>query len=462
MPPIRTIAAAAIKPAKTERSHEENQERYVLLLHRSYFQSTYLSIRAYIAASRRSDRSLEARVESARRASEIHKRRTGRSLRVTEQDVVNEEMYEEEDDDLPSQYRRLTASLNTSSSDFNRRLATYLTTNVAMREALDRAIAQQNGQQPGLWNPQLQQQQTPHQTFFGQSFPQNPTMIPPSMMHYRSPVFNNTQAQSINSDGHRPRPASISTNNHMHASSSPGSTMASPMANFSFDQQNSIGLQSPTSSTTAGAPRPTNRPHSGTARAGVNGAHAQTEPSTPPFASLNRAEHGQGFTQSDSELQQGAQHLTSPQVLSPLTSPHAPFSTQLPMETQMFFTNQGMNLASDVKMCQPPFYSYNPNFANSKSISHQTGQGMSQTLALSAFETKMEPTAWPTPPSTEDTMSAYNATSDPNFGFDAQGSDDFSNVSWEGVLTDGHPTPADEFSSLIDVSLWENEAAPAA
>src|ERR1019366_8143854 len=86
---------------QTERTHEENQER------------------AYIAASRRSDRSLEARVESARRASEIHKRRTGRSLRVTEEDVRNEEMYEEEDDDLPLQYRHLTAHLRTGNPDFN-------------------------------------------------------------------------------------------------------------------------------------------------------------------------------------------------------------------------------------------------------------------------------------------------------------------------------------------------------
>lgn len=102
---------------------------------------------AYIAASRRSDRSLEARVESARRASEIHKRRTGRSLRVTEQDVVNEEMYEEEDDDLPMQYRRLTAHLQTGSADFNRRLSAYLTNHVAMRSALDQAITNSYAQQ---------------------------------------------------------------------------------------------------------------------------------------------------------------------------------------------------------------------------------------------------------------------------------------------------------------------------
>jgi hypothetical protein len=71
------------KIAKTLRTHEENQER------------------AYIAASRRTDRSIEARVESANRASEVHKKRTGRRFRITEDAVAREEMYEEEDDDLP-------------------------------------------------------------------------------------------------------------------------------------------------------------------------------------------------------------------------------------------------------------------------------------------------------------------------------------------------------------------------
>ncbi|KAI8939525.1 hypothetical protein NX059_003294 [Plenodomus lindquistii] len=103
------------RPVKTERTHEENQER------------------AYIAASRRSDRSLEARIESARRASEIHKRRTGRGLRVTEQDVINEEMYEEEDDDLPTQYQRLNAHLHTTSVMFNKKLHDYIATQHGVR-----------------------------------------------------------------------------------------------------------------------------------------------------------------------------------------------------------------------------------------------------------------------------------------------------------------------------------------
>ena len=88
---------------------------------------------------------MEARVESARRASEIHKKRTGRSLRVTESDVMNEEMYEEEDDDLPAQYRRLTAHLQTQNAQFDRRWQAYLINQVAMRTALGQSM-QNNGQ----------------------------------------------------------------------------------------------------------------------------------------------------------------------------------------------------------------------------------------------------------------------------------------------------------------------------
>lgn len=66
---------------------------------------------------------------------------------MTEQDVINEEMYEEEDDDLPLQYRRLTAHLQTGSVDFNRRLAAYLTNQVAMRSAMDHMINNSYAQQ---------------------------------------------------------------------------------------------------------------------------------------------------------------------------------------------------------------------------------------------------------------------------------------------------------------------------
>jgi len=86
---------------KTERTHEENQER------------------AYVAASRRSDRSLEARLKSAGRASEIHRRWRGRTLRVAEQNVRNEEMYEQEYDDVPTQYLRMTAQFQNQNADLD-------------------------------------------------------------------------------------------------------------------------------------------------------------------------------------------------------------------------------------------------------------------------------------------------------------------------------------------------------
>lgn len=96
-----------------------------------------IPFRAYIAASRRSDRSLEARLESARRASEIHKRRTGKALRVTEADVQNEEMYEEEDD-LPASFHY---GLGSSSFELRMRMQAYWEQQLALRNAMSFAAA---------------------------------------------------------------------------------------------------------------------------------------------------------------------------------------------------------------------------------------------------------------------------------------------------------------------------------
>ncbi|KAJ5852098.1 uncharacterized protein N7529_011483 [Penicillium soppii] len=66
--------------APIPRSREENQER------------------AFIAASRRKDRSLDARLESANRASMLHKKRTGKGFHITKDIVEKEAMYEEVDE----------------------------------------------------------------------------------------------------------------------------------------------------------------------------------------------------------------------------------------------------------------------------------------------------------------------------------------------------------------------------
>ncbi|KXX80736.1 hypothetical protein MMYC01_203841 [Madurella mycetomatis] len=76
-------ASSPPKRAHTQRTHDENRER------------------AYIAASRRTDRTLEDRMDSAYKASAMHKRRTGKGFKLSEEIVKNQEMYEEDDDELP-------------------------------------------------------------------------------------------------------------------------------------------------------------------------------------------------------------------------------------------------------------------------------------------------------------------------------------------------------------------------
>ena len=97
---------------------------------------------------------------------------------MTEQDVVNEEMYEEEEDDLPLQSRRFEAHLQTGSADFDRRLAAYLMNQVAMRSAVDQMVHNSCNQQYPV-NPQY-----PQNAF------QSPVAHSPSMTQsYRSAPY---------------------------------------------------------------------------------------------------------------------------------------------------------------------------------------------------------------------------------------------------------------------------------
>lgn len=81
--------------------------------------------RAYIAASRRTDRSIEARLQSARMASEIHRQRTGRPFLITEDIVASDGMYEEIDT-----HKRppvlLAPEMQTASIECNSRVEAYL------------------------------------------------------------------------------------------------------------------------------------------------------------------------------------------------------------------------------------------------------------------------------------------------------------------------------------------------
>ncbi|KAI2631150.1 hypothetical protein GGS21DRAFT_165072 [Xylaria nigripes] len=177
------------KVQKTERSHEENQER------------------AYIAASRRADRSLEARVQSAKLASDIHRKRTGRRLRVSEDIVLREEMYEEMEDEIPRPYKYLTAHLQTDSDELNNRVGAYVMSHTAM------AAAAKYNEINKVFN-----QTFPRAGSFSQQMPHS---------IYMSPLINNRFIPS-------PRPGSVScpgSRNHSISTPSYSSEMSKSISN---------------------------------------------------------------------------------------------------------------------------------------------------------------------------------------------------------------------------------------
>ena len=364
--------------------------------------------RAYIAASRRSDRSLEARIESARRASEIHKRRTGRSLRVTEQDVINEEMYEEEDDDLPMQYRRLTAHLQTQNADFDRRLAAYLTNHVAMRSALGQAVsdAWQNNQfnnigqfmNPGMMQQPLQQQ------------PGMPNSMLPPQMPNRSPTSYRQNPYPVpNAQGMRPahgRSASVATPSefafqHQHTASAHDS----PAENIKQeDRRMSMPVNAIPQTPLSGNVAPTST-HSSPVRAASRNS-----------SSTNLAKQQQFAQQQPTSSTQADFGFTSPpgfQLRLPTNNRNLdPLTTTLPMESQQLlaanpyeFTFNNDNTSQMAQNApNKQTYSYNPNGRpKSKSnspteypampqmsmggMSSMNGMGgMNATLAPSAFD----------------------------------------------------------------------------
>lgn len=347
---------------------------------------------AYIAASRRSDRSLEARIESARRASEIHKKRTGRALRVTEQDVINEEMYEEEDDDLPTQYQRLNAHLHTTSVMFNKKLHDYIAT------------------QHGVRNMFMSQYQNPsYQQFGGQhasngaALPQannwlNPSMLPPqpfnpSMSHgfQQAQPYSPTGAQQ---QGFRQSPYHIPQRPQPHqramsiqmppaanfdmVSQQESSTATTPLGGISrrmslpphtFEQQiqspvdalsRTALTRSPTAQSTHSSQRQQSAsPHSASPTAGSN---------TQSPRQQNDADTPTSFTYSPNNYPYSSQALNT----NPLTMSLPPESQQLigsALDPNNPRTALFMSGSDNLPQPFAPTYSYNPNISKPRTIS---------------------------------------------------------------------------------------------
>ncbi|KAK4497532.1 hypothetical protein PRZ48_011983 [Zasmidium cellare] len=356
MAPLRTVPT---KPMRTERTHEENQER------------------AYIAASRRSDRSLEARVESARRASEIHKKRTGRSLRVREEDVMNEEMYEEEDDDLPMQYRRIHA-LNPNF--LNGRLSQYLQGQAGVREYLHNAIYAANQ------NAQFQQNQ--QNQFFNPMT--DPTSMQPGMMRPQQnfsqgiqgmpqspyPMQNPMNVMRPNHNAHH-RAASIATPQELLAFQQQSNANMNPNTPMHMDARR---MSVPAAAVSPGVPSPVgSHPHS----------NASSHPPTPHAVGQSPMQiptphsgSGQEYTpkpRSSAGVPPGSGY--NPNIEAEIF----PLTTKLPLATQQLMGSNATHpsqLSPGLPTPSMGSYSYNPN-GKPKSASGETTSyfgGLDQTL----------------------------------------------------------------------------------
>lgn len=445
MPPIRTLSA--VKPVKSERTHEENQER------------------AYIAASRRSDRSLEARIESARRASEIHKKRTGRALRVTEQDVVNEEMYEEEDEDLPAQYRRLTAHLQTGSADFNRRLQAYLASQHATRAALHDQFINNNytNQYPNA----------PH--FANHMMPQNmqpQQMLPPQMAPRSAGSYRQSPYPVAEPLGLRPQPFERSNStastieNPLEAQQQ--SVIASPTSS-KIEEQRRMSLPLSPAKSPKSASQPENEPSPALSRTGSTIRNLKTEPAAQsPFVNEQHS-----FSPiHTSPMYPAFSFSPSFSTFDPITQNlnFSPFSTSLPTETQQFLGSSldpndpcTSMLMAGSDMMPRPSYSYNPNLSSKGRMSQPaSNSGMNQTLSPGT-----EPETHPdksdnfsNPPSvmTEETCESFT----PAYQFNLDGSfgDPFKTGMTRNNSVEGSPGPITpgEWNSLLNSNVWQEDS----
>lgn len=438
----RTFTAA--RPVKTERTHEENQER------------------AYIAASRRSDRSLEARIESARRASEIHKKRTGRALRVTEQDVINEEMYEEEDDDLPTQYQRLNAHLHTTSVMFNKKLHDYIATQHGVRN---------------MFMSQYQNQSPPFLPFGNQfpstggTFPQannwlNPTMLPPQQFAPSSPQgfqqaqpFSPTTAQA--QPGYRQAPYHVPqrTQSHQRALS-----IQLPQGPSQFEPSTQ-----PASATAATHQTDSNRRLSLPPQAfqTTNQTAEQSSQSPAINAQPSSSQTASPAVGSASEGQQAPSDTTSPSSYSFSPSSY-PFSSQafntnpltlsMPPESQQFLgsfldpndARTATLMAGSENLPQPftPTYTYNPN----KVARADSATGSAQTLS-SGLNLKTESLSDDAPPSLPTSISDPFYSSDAFFtpgNTDYDSFFDFQGAGYAQPLDDHSANEQDNGNSLVN------------
>ena len=325
-------------------------------------------------------------------------------------------MYEEEDDELPSHYRRLTAHLQTDSNDFNRRLSAYLTNHVAMRSALDQVITSSYAQQ----YPNAPQFAHNHQSMYPSPFMAHHMPQQQALQSYVQPPYN----AATGTPSYRPvqhfRSASISGPQETSGFNQNIPTSSPVQGTNPIDQRRMSMPAKPTSPTASvqtpqfSQARPT-PPR--TSSSSFNGKH----PTTPFFP----------VKQED----QSPSQMSAPPQPQPQPQPHqrnfgnfgsyqdlGPFTTALPMESQLMLgsvldPNDPLTAAfmSGSENMMHSYYNANPAALSKQRNFHPSYDGMSATLAPSALDMSTPSLSNPPPVTSA-------ALSNSPFPFDFEGS----------------------------------------
>jgi hypothetical protein len=302
--------------------------------------------------------------------------------------VINEEMYEEEDDDLPTQYQRLNAHLHTTSVMFNKKLHDYIATqhgvrNMFMSQYQNPSFQQYGGQQ---YSPQTA------------AFPQannwlNPSMLPPQQFNPASPQLPVTQqAQPMTPNGvqqqsirHSPYPQPQRLNSHQRALSiqlpqTIGSVEAAPLSapgGATTPQESLRRMSLPAHALV----QPSRRGSDGKARSTNSRTSTTQSPvqSTSPRVTSSPTASGQTTPQLHIESETPASYPYSVAGY-PFTSQALnanPLTMSMPPESQQFIGSaldmsdprQAMFMAGSDNLPQPfaATYTYNPNFSGKAS-----------------------------------------------------------------------------------------------
>lgn len=352
-------------------------------------------------------------------------------------------MYEEEDDDLPMQYRRLTAHLHTSNAEFDRRLAAYLTNHVAMRAALGQAGLQNTSYPNAAQFANSGASPQPTSGSFPQSVPNmNPFIGSPSLFTSPPPIA--TPTATMQSPAHH-RSASIANVNELESKKGIESKIRRPSlpvtAADSGDQPASKRLKSSHNLKLENLPKPMD-------------SNPAFKPEMPTSQNFYPPMNGMQ-TLRPSEFPAGFDASMFNPIGNAMSS--MPFSTALPPEAQQLlggaFDNTdpmtSMLMGSNLQRGSSD-YSYGAGFSK-----NQTFNSLDQTLAPGFLDTSVDKLeSGPKQDSAIESESPFTTSAGP-YG---SGYDDWQKFN-PYDLGSGNATPSGDrdWQSFIDGNAWGDE-----